>query len=145
MDEEHAERPIPAFGDPKQGCFPSRGMLTGPEPEPGGELAPILEYRRIAHGRDVRCGRQGANPAQLCQPLTCLISLEDLLDAVVGSCQPLIESLEFLGKGLQPLPCCDCQTVLRIVEHKGQFVPHLGGPLRDHEPLFCQQSTDLID
>ena len=56
MDEEHAEIPIPAFGDPEQCRFPSRGMLTGHEPEPGGELTPILEPRRIAPGRDECCG-----------------------------------------------------------------------------------------
>ena len=67
-------------------------MLPRDEAKPGGELAPIFELRRLANGRNERCGGQGANPGQLREALTRLISREHPLDLLVGGCDPLIHS-----------------------------------------------------
>ena len=125
MDEEHAEIPIPALGDAEQGRFPSRGMLTGHEPEPGGELATILAGGRIPDGRDQGCRRQGTNTRQLRQPWTRVSALAYRLHLGVCGRDPLIQGLEFLRQGLQPLPCGGRQAMLRIFEDKGQCVPYL--------------------
>jgi hypothetical protein len=95
MDEAHAEIPIPAFGDPEQGGFPSRGMLTGHESQPRSALAPMLETSGITPGGHQGRGCQRPNPSQLRQPLTRLMIFEDPLNLLSGSRDALIQGLEF--------------------------------------------------
>jgi hypothetical protein len=75
-------------------------MLPGDEPQPRGELAPILEVGRIAHGCDQRRRGQGANPRQLRQPLTGLVGHEQPHDLLVSRRDPLIAGLQFRGEGV---------------------------------------------
>jgi hypothetical protein len=136
MEEEGAKVAIPTFRDPEQCRLPAGGMLPGDETEPGGKLPPILEARGIANGRNQGGRRQGPDAGQLYQPLTGFVSLTLLLDPVVGGRNTLIQRLELLGEGVQPLPCRGRQAVLGVFQKEGQFMPNLRDPLRDHQPLF---------
>ena len=120
MDEQGPEVAIPALCHPQQGRLPARGMLPGDEAQPGSELTPIVERRRIANGRDERRGGQGANPGQLRQALTRFISREHPLDLLVGGCDPLIDSPQFLGERVEPLPGRGRQAVFGIFEDERQ-------------------------
>jgi hypothetical protein len=105
MDEEGAEGAMPALRHLEEGGLPAGRRLPGDETQPRGKWAPIVKLRRIANGRDERRGSQGANPRQLRQALTRLISREYPLDLLVGGCDPLIHSPELLGERVEPLPC----------------------------------------
>jgi len=98
MDEQRTKIAVPPLRHPEQRRLPARGMLPRDQAQPGGALAAILALRRIADGRDERCGGQGANPGQLRQPLTGFVSLEYPLDLLVGRRDPLIQGLELLGE-----------------------------------------------
>src|SRR5262249_13410329 len=129
---------LPALCHPQQGRLPARGMLPGDKAQPGGELASIVARRRIANGRDERRGGQEANPGQLRQPLTRLISREHPLDLLVGGCDPLIQSPQLLGERVVPLPCCRRQAILRSFEDKGQWL------LLDARVVDSPRSSNLI-
>jgi len=145
MHEQFAHVAVSSLADTEKPLLSAGRVFSRHEAEPRGALTAMLERRRIASGRHERRGSQGANPGELGQPLTRLSRREDLREAVVGGRQPLLQGLECLGKGLQPLPCCGRQAMLRLFEHKRPLVPNRGRPLRDHDPICRKQSTDLMD
>jgi hypothetical protein len=70
MDQQLAYVAIPPLADPSQACLPTRGVLLGHQPSPGGKLAAILEHSHIADRRHQRRRRDRANPWDRQQTLT---------------------------------------------------------------------------
>lgn len=55
-DQQAAQVGIPGLGDPAQACFAVAAVLAGHQPDPGGELASVLEVVAAAQTGDQRTG-----------------------------------------------------------------------------------------
>jgi hypothetical protein len=65
MDQQCAQVDIAAFGDPAESGSTTGGVLSGGEPEPGGELSTVLEVAAIADGGDDGAGGDGSDTRDL--------------------------------------------------------------------------------
>ena len=80
-----------AFGDAEEHGALSAGVLAWDEPDPGGEVAPVLELGAIADGGDDGNAGLGPDPLDAGDPLAVLRRAEDALDLLVEAGDPAIE------------------------------------------------------
>jgi hypothetical protein len=65
MNEQASKIRITAFADAAKRGLAACGMLPRHQPQPGGEISPFREGRRIADGGHEGCGRERADPGHL--------------------------------------------------------------------------------
>ena len=80
-----------AFGDTEEHGALTAGVLAWDEPDPGGEVAPVLELRAIADGADDGGGGLGPDTLDAGDPRAVLRRAEDARDLLVEAGDPAIE------------------------------------------------------
>ena len=97
-DEQRSQVRIAAAGDVSEALLAAGGVLTRNEPEPGRELAAVLELAHIADARDDGRGGQGADALALLSELGAVVIARVSFDRALVLLHPLIQHTQVLAQ-----------------------------------------------
>jgi hypothetical protein len=97
MHEEFPDIAIAAVAAPKEPSLPTRGVLPGHQPHPGGKLPPILQVGRLADSRHKSCDCQRPSSRARQEALTDGMGRPNRGHLVVVCCQSLVQGTKLVG------------------------------------------------
>src|SRR6516165_8774271 len=144
MDQQGAQVAIATFTDAEQAITAAAGPLLGYEPEPGGELAAILEALPITDCGHQRRRAQRANALDLAETLTNLTAAVEFADPpIIGRDAP-VEVGQLLLQLANESPDQVAEAISTVPDDISQVLTQLGDVARDDDSVLGENPTDLI-
>jgi hypothetical protein len=140
VDQQFAHVAIAPLADPEQSRLPTRGVLLGHQPSPGGKLAAMLEHADMADRHDQRCRRDRANPWDRHQPLTLRMRLGQAFELLLVIGDLLLSGDTLLNQLPTHLLAHSRERVLLGLELLHHGLMELRHPFGNHDPLFVHQA-----
>src|SRR5262249_44438817 len=142
--QQGAQVAITTFTDAEQAITAATGSLLGYQPEPGSELATILEALPITDRGDQRRRAQRANALNLAETPTKLTAAVEFANPpIIGRDAP-IELGQLLLQLANESPDQVAEAISTVPDDISKVLTQLGDVARDDDPVLGENPTDLI-
>ena len=146
VNQERAQIGVSPFRDPQEHVLSAARVLPGNEANVGGKLSSALEAKGISHHGHENRGRQDAHAGNGQKPLADRVCLGKLGNPAIKVFPFLVESGELGDYGAERLlEKRGDSRVVRVVHKMVQFVFDLGGRDLQNDPVFGQDTSDMVD